>query len=126
MQTNVAMLGSKIENTLIDVTKLKEHYNDLQEEHNNMTSNINNLKKTFDVSQNVNITPNIADNLTQQTIENIKQTLTMQLQNLSTNVSAENSFLKERITWIDTDLKSQKVCSRLSLQICLISDSQLN
>lgn len=114
MQTNVATLGSKIENTLIDVTKLKEHYNDLQEEHNNMTSNINNLKKTFDVSQSVNITPNIADNLTQQTIENIKQTLTMQLQNLSTNVSAENSFLKERITWIDTDLKSQKVCSRLT------------
>jgi hypothetical protein len=114
LRTSVATLGSKIEDSIVRVSKLEENYLKIQTDQKDSTKLLTDLQtKLSNVSVmgngGVSLDTGNNSNTTLQMLETVRKTLSNQLGNLALNVSTETSALKQQTEWLQKDVNEQKV-----------------
>ncbi|XP_029732444.1 uncharacterized protein LOC109416999 isoform X3 [Aedes albopictus] len=111
LKSSVAGLGSKIEDALTRITALEDQHTKDQGEQKTLRKSVDDLQVLLNQVRN-NSTPtsmdNTLNNATEQTIANIREQLTAQIDNMSQNFTGELQALKQKNGWLDRDLRSHK------------------
>lgn len=111
LKTNVADLGSKIGDAITRITNLEEAEQRAQGEQKSLRKSVEDLQTLLAQIRN-NSSPtsmdNTLNNITEQTIANIRDQLSAQIQKMSQNFTGELQDLKQKNIWQDNDLASNK------------------
>ncbi|XP_065086574.1 uncharacterized protein LOC135708404 isoform X3 [Ochlerotatus camptorhynchus] len=112
LKTNVADLGSKIGDAITRITNLEEAEQRAQGDQKALRKNVEDLQALLVQIRN-NSSPtsmdNTLNNVTEQTIANIRDQLSAQIENMSQNFTGELQALKQKNVWLVNDLASHKV-----------------
>ncbi|XP_001661435.2 uncharacterized protein LOC5574423 isoform X3 [Aedes aegypti] len=111
LKSSVAGLGSKIEDALTRITALEEQHTKDQGEQKSLRKSVDDLQVLLNQVRN-NSSPasmdNTLNNATEQTIANIREQLSAQIDNMSQNFTGELQELKQMNVWLGKDLSSHK------------------
>lgn len=111
LKTNVADLGSKIGDAITRITNLEEAEQRVQGEQKTLKKGVEDLQILLAQIRN-NSSPtsmeNTLNNATEQTIANIRDQLSAQIENMSQNFTGELQALKQKNIWLNKDMVSHK------------------
>ncbi|XP_055608726.1 keratin, type II cytoskeletal 72 isoform X2 [Uranotaenia lowii] len=111
LKTNVADLGSKIEDASLRIAALEEKNTAAQNEQKTLRKSIDDLQSMLAQFRNSSAPSGVdasAMNLTEQNIANIRDQLSAQISNLSQNFTGELHDLKQKNVWLSSDLEKHK------------------
>ncbi|XP_055533161.1 uncharacterized protein LOC129723155 isoform X2 [Wyeomyia smithii] len=112
LMTNVANLGSQIKDALARITSLEDRYTKAQSEQKTLEKSLGELQIVFAEIRNGSTTAsmvgNNVNNITEQSIANIRDQLSTQISNLAQNFTGELETLKQKNAWLVDDLKTHK------------------
>jgi len=113
LRTSVATLGSKIEDSILRISKLEEKYLKVQTDQTDATKLLTELQtKLSNISSSGLGASSAVAAVNSNTTLVLLDTVQKSLENLSLNVSTENSALKQQTEWLQKDVKEQKVRSK--------------
>ncbi|XP_039449759.1 uncharacterized protein LOC120428747 isoform X1 [Culex pipiens pallens] len=116
LQSNVAKLGSSLNDAITRIQVLEEHRVKSESEQKTLTKSVEDLQTLFAQIRNASSLATsldgsaaaAANNVTEQNIANIQRELTAQIENLSKNFTGELESLRQKSTWLRTDLVKNK------------------
>ncbi|XP_062542680.1 myosin heavy chain, embryonic smooth muscle isoform isoform X1 [Armigeres subalbatus] len=117
LKSSVAGLGSKIEDALTRIVALEDQRTKDQGEQKTLRQSVDDLQVLLNKVRN-NSSPasmdNTLNNATEQTIANIREQLSAQIENMSQNFTGELQALQQKNIWLGRDVsKHEKSISEL-------------
>lgn len=116
LQSNVAKLGSSLNDAISRIQQLEEHRVKSEAEQKTLTKSVADLQTLFAQIRNASSLATsldggaaaAANNVTEQNIANIQRELTARIDTLSKNFTSELEDLKQKNTWLGNDLVKNK------------------